>query len=141
MRLNVTGTLSWSEGEADEEGAGPGDFAALSGLEIQPAKATLAGTYDFNEYIDLNFFVLGLGDRDRAFDDGTDPFEITGYGIFDVGADFKLPYGVLGVQVTNLFDRQYLTPASQTYEDTALFNDRVNPAAGRAINLAYEITF
>ncbi|MEM1086979.1 MAG: TonB-dependent receptor [Pseudomonadota bacterium] len=140
-RFNLIGTLSWSEGEADEDGDGPGDFAALSGLEIQPAKATLAGTYDFNEFLDLNFFVLGLGDRDRAFDDGTDPYEITGYAIFDVGADIKLPYGVLGVQVTNLFDRQYLTPASQTYANNGLFNDRVNPAAGRAINLAYEITF
>ncbi|MEN0079750.1 MAG: hypothetical protein AAF753_11630, partial [Pseudomonadota bacterium] len=72
---------------------------------------------------------------------GTDAYEITGYVIADIGADIALPYGELGVQITNLFDRQYLTPASQTYANNGLFNDRVNPAAGRAVSLAYQITF
>ncbi|MEM1147641.1 MAG: TonB-dependent receptor [Pseudomonadota bacterium] len=140
-RFNLLGTFSWSEGEADEDGDGPADFTALSGLEIQPWKATLAGTYDLNENVELNFLAYGIGNRDSAFEDGTDAYEITGYAIFDVGAEIELPYGVLSVQVTNLFDRQYLTPASQTYANNGLFNDRVNPAAGRAVNLAYQITF
>lgn len=101
----------------------------------------MAGTYDLNENVELNFLAYGIGNRDSAFEDGTDAYEITGYAIFDVGAEIELPYGVLSVQVTNLFDRQYLTPASQTYANNGLFNDRVNPAAGRAVNLAYQITF
>ncbi|MEM6649863.1 MAG: TonB-dependent receptor [Pseudomonadota bacterium] len=139
--LNMLGTFSWSEGEADTDGDGPADYTALSGLEIQPWKATLTGTYDLNRWADLNFLLLGLGDRDSAFKDGVDAYEINGYVIADVGANFTLLYGELAVQVTNLFDRQYLTPASQTYANNGLFNDRVNPAAGRAISLAYQITF
>jgi len=137
----LIGTFSWSEGEADTDGDGPADFTALSGLEVQPWKATIAGRYDLNDWVDLNFFVLGLGDRDSAFRDGVDAYEITGYVIADVGAEFVLPYGTLNLQVTNLFDRQYLTPASQTYANNGLFNDRVNPAAGRAVSLAYQLTF
>ena len=140
-KFNLIATFSWSEGEADPDGDGPEDYLALSGLEIQPWKATLAGTYAINDWFIMNFLALGLGDRDSAFDDGVDAFEINGYTIFDAGAQFVLPKGVLDLQITNLFDRQYLTPASQTYANNGLFNDRVNPAAGRAISLAYQISF
>ena len=139
-QFDLLGTFSWSEGEFDPDGDGPLGFQAQSALDIQPWKATLNGQYEFNDKTSGNFQWLVVGDRDTAFDDGTDLYEITGYGVVDIGVNRDIGPGVLSVQITNLLDNLYLSPASQTYENNILFNSRVNPSAGRAISLAYKLT-
>ncbi|MEM8987725.1 MAG: TonB-dependent receptor [Pseudomonadota bacterium] len=139
--FNLSSAFSWSEGEFDADGDGPGGFAAISSLEIQPWKATIFGDYQFNDKTSANFQLLAIGDRDSALEDGTDTFEIEGYYLLDAGLVQEVPFGVVSLQVTNLLDRQYLTPASQTYRSSAFFNSRVNPAPGRAITIAYQATF
>ena len=94
-----------------------------------------------NDRIKIDFLVIDVGDRDDALKDGTDLYEIDGYTTADIGATFYLPKGELSVQMTNAFDRLYLPPSSQTYANNALFNARVTPAPGRAVSLAYAITF
>lgn len=139
--FTLSNTFAWNEGEFDADGSGPGGFQAQSALDVQPWKLTVAGDYTVHDNLSLNFLVLTIGDRDSAFDDGTDLYEISGYTVADIGGSYKLPFGTLNLQVTNLFDKQYLSPASQTYANNGFFNNRVNPAPGRAISLAYEISF
>jgi outer membrane receptor protein involved in Fe transport len=80
---------------------------------------------------------LAVGNRDQAFKDRVDVFDIDGYVVADAGLAYQIGSGEVGVQVTNLFDRQYLPPASQTYRGNANFRPRVTAGPGRGLSLAY----
>ncbi|MEM6796560.1 MAG: hypothetical protein AAF725_21490, partial [Acidobacteriota bacterium] len=140
-RLSFTGTAAWSEGDFDPDGDGPQDFVPQTTLDIQPWKATLLGKYVLNDRVTLSGIVLAVGDRDRAFDEGIDLYDIEGYVVADVGVDWALRRGRLFAQVTNLFDNSYLAPSSQTYQGNPLFGPRVAGAPGRALSLSYSIDF
>ncbi|MEM1178551.1 MAG: TonB-dependent receptor [Acidobacteriota bacterium] len=139
--LAITGTLAWTEGDFDPDGDGPSEFVPQTTLDITPWKATLEANYIVSDTVTINGFVLAVGDRDRAFDDGIDLFPIDGYVVADLGVDWALPRGRLLAQVTNLFDNTYLSPASQTYLNNPLFLPRVAGAPGRALSLTYSIDF
>lgn len=138
--FNVLATYSWSQGEVDFEDDDRG-FVAIGSLEVQPWKATLLANYSLNDIVSLNFQALIVGDRDEAFEDGTDPFEIDGYHSLDAGARFTSRYGVFDLQVTNLLNESYLTAASQTQLGVPALADRISPARGRNVSLVYTLTF
>lgn len=138
--FDLLATYSWSEGDVDIEGDDRG-FVAISTLEVQPWKATLVANYAVNENIALNFQALVVGDRDKAFDEGIDPFRIEGYHVLDMGARFELPVGTFDVQLTNLLNDDYLTAASQTQLGIPAFADRVSPSRGRNVSLVYTVRF
>ncbi|MEM9316654.1 MAG: TonB-dependent receptor, partial [Pseudomonadota bacterium] len=137
----VEATFSWAEGSFDPDGDGPEGNVAQSGLDIQPWKAVINASYDVNGWLSLNARALAVGDRDAAFEDAVDLWEAEGYEVFDVGADLQLGPGLLSVQLTNLFDETYLTPASQSYVNNIAFASRVAGAPGRALTFVYDITF
>ena len=91
--------------------------------------------------LQLNTFILGVGDRDRAFDEGVDLYNITGYTVVDIGLSYDIGPGNFSLQLRNLFDNQYLAPSSQSYRGNPLFDRRVAGAPGRAISMAYITTF
>jgi iron complex outermembrane receptor protein len=136
-RLNLQGSFGWADGEFDPDGAGPRGFVAISSLDVQPWKAVIQADYRASDRLRFNGQVLAVGDRDQAFEDRVDAFEIDGYVIADAGLSYQFGPGELGVQVTNLFDRQYLPPASQTYRGNANFRPRVTAGPGRGVSLAY----
>ncbi|MEM7052183.1 MAG: TonB-dependent receptor [Acidobacteriota bacterium] len=140
-KLSFFGTAAWSEGDFDPDGNGPSGFVPQTSLDIQPWKATLEAKYLLTNKVTLNGLVLAVGDRDRAFDEGIDLYEIEGYAVADVGVDWRLPRGELGIQISNLFDRAYLPPSSQSYRGNPLFVARVAGAPGRSVGLSYSIDF
>ncbi|MEM1203019.1 MAG: TonB-dependent receptor [Acidobacteriota bacterium] len=140
-QLSLFGTAAWYEGDFDPDGDGPSDFVPQTSLDIQPWKATLEATYILNDRVTLNGLLIAVGDRDRAFDEGIDLFEIEGYVVADLGVDWELPRGRLVTQVSNLFDKAYLAPSSQTYRGNPFFVARVAGAPGRSLSMAYSIDF
>ncbi|MEM1111846.1 MAG: TonB-dependent receptor [Pseudomonadota bacterium] len=141
--LTLTASFSMTEAEFDPEDTG--DFVAQSGLEVQPWKATLNGSYVFTENFDVNFQLLVVGDRDRALDDGVDLWEVKGYEIIDVGLNYRFDLAgartLTSLQITNLLDEDYLAPSSQSYTNNLAFSERVAGAPGRAITLAFDFTW
>ncbi|MEM1179963.1 MAG: TonB-dependent receptor [Acidobacteriota bacterium] len=140
-KLSFLGTAAWYEGDFDPDGDGPQDFVPQTSLDIQPWKATVEAAYVLNDRVTLNGLLLAVGDRDRAFDDGIDLFEIEGYVVADIGVDWQLGRGRLVTQITNLFDNAYLAPSSQSYRGNPFFVARVAGAPGRGVSLSYSIDF
>ncbi|MEM9809553.1 MAG: TonB-dependent receptor, partial [Cyanobacteria bacterium P01_D01_bin.56] len=87
------GYFSWSEGESDVDD--DGDFLALGSLNVSPYKI---GMYVENETTPQwtnRLQLLLVGDRDRAFDDGVDPFEVEGYVTLDLLSSLQVGKGRL----------------------------------------------
>ncbi|MEM1155797.1 MAG: TonB-dependent receptor [Pseudomonadota bacterium] len=137
--LLLSAAFGWNEGDFDE--LDDGNFASQSGLDIQPWKATLHGYYQVTDRLSFNFLVLAVGDRDEAFEDEVDLWEVEGYEIMDIGLDYQLGINSFSVQITNLFNKTYLAPSSQSYTNSLPFRPRVAGAPGRAVALNYEITW
>lgn len=140
-QLRLSGSFARSDGEFDPDGPGPRGFVAISSLDVQPWKAVVRADYAVSEALTVNAQVLAVGDRSEAFDDRVDVFDINGYAVADIGASYQIGAGRLGVEITNLFDRQYLPPASQTFLGNAGFRPRVAAGPGRALSIAYNYRF
>lgn len=129
--------LSWNEGDNDPED--DGDFVALSSIDIQPFKATV---YVENETLPgwrNRVQALFVGGRERAFNDGVDPFEVTGYTVVDLFSTLKLGPGKLQLGIQNLLDNQYLPASSQ--ERIGVQEIRRFPGEGRTYSIRYSIEF
>ena len=143
LDLYLDASFSWTEGKFEPDN--DGNSVYQSSLDIQPWKATLNGRYDWNDDLSFNLQVLAVGDRDNAFKDEVDTWEVEGYEVFNVGMDYRHEFnwgsGLLNVQVTNVFDKAYLTPSSQSYTNSPAFAPRVAAAPGRALVLNVDVTF
>ena len=139
--LDLLGTFSWNEGDFDPDGDGPDIEVPLTTLDVGPWKFTLNARWALTETLGFNALLLSVGDRDRAFDEGVDLYEIDGYTTLDLGLDWAVLQGLLSVQVTNALDETYITPASQTYIGNPLFAPRVAGAQGRTLSVGYSIGF
>ncbi|MEO0435630.1 MAG: TonB-dependent receptor [Pseudomonadota bacterium] len=139
--IDVLAAVSWNEGDFDPDGDGPEGDVPLSTLDVSPWKATLNVRYDITASLQLNGQLLVVGDRDRAFDEGVDLYEITGYETLDLGLNYNFSRSRVSVQITNVFDKDYITPASQTYIGNLAFLPRVAGAPGRALSLAINTEF
>ncbi|MEM7796054.1 MAG: TonB-dependent receptor, partial [Cyanobacteria bacterium P01_C01_bin.118] len=131
------GYFSWNEGESDNDE--DGDFLALSGLQVQPYKV---GVYVENETAPgwtNRLQLLGVGSRDRAFDDGVDAFEVDGYVTLDLLSSIQLGEGKLTVGLQNLLNNQYLPLSSQ--ERVGGTEDRRFAAPGINLNIGYSVEF
>ncbi|MEM6747111.1 MAG: TonB-dependent receptor [Pseudomonadota bacterium] len=138
--LRLSAAFSWNDGDFENEGDGLGS-RPLSGLDVQPYKLVINANYDVNDDLQLNAQILNVGDRDRAFDEGVDAYPFEGYTQVDVGAFYDVGPGTLGVQITNLLDKDYITVGNQTYVNNLIFAPRVVGAPGRQLIVAYNLTF
>ena len=131
------GYFSWNEGESDNND--DGDFLALSGLQVQPYKVGVYLENDTAPGWTNRLQLLGVGGRDRAFDDGVDAFDIDGYVTLDLLSSIQLGDGQLTVGVQNLLNNQYLPLSSQ--ERVRGTEDRRFAAPGINLNIGYSIEF
>ena len=131
------GYFSWNEGESDVDD--DGDFLALSGLQVQPYKVGLYVENDTVPGWTNRLQLLGVGSRDRAFDDGVDSFDIDGYVTLDLISSIQLGDGTLTVGIQNLLNNQYLPLSSQ--ERVRGTEDRRFAAPGINLNIGYSVEF
>ena len=131
------GYFSWNEGENDADD--DGDFVALSSVEVQPYKLGLYIENDTTPGWTNRLQLLAVGDRDRAFDDGVDGFEIDGYVTLDLISSIQLGQGQLTVGIENVLNNQYLPLSSQ--ERIGGTEERRYAAPGTTLSLRYSITF
>lgn len=136
-RWRLGGNFSWNEGENDIDD--DGEFLALSSLQVQPYKL---GIYVENETTPTwtnRLQLLGVGGRDRAFNDNVDGFDIDGYITLDWLSSFRLGDGTLTLGIENLLNNQYLPVSSQ--ERIAGTEERRFAAPGTALSVKYSIEF
>lgn len=132
------GALTWSEGENNPE-LDPRDFIPLSSVQVPPLKAFV---YLENETLPNwrnRLQLLVVGNRDRAFEERVDSFQVESYATLDFLSSLKLGQSTLELGVENLLNHQYLPLSSQ--ERTGLTEDRRFAGRGRTIFLRYGITF
>ncbi|MEM9150012.1 MAG: TonB-dependent receptor [Cyanobacteria bacterium P01_F01_bin.3] len=131
------GYFSWNEGENDTNN--DGEFLPLSGLQVQPYKV---GLYLDNQTAPgwtNRLQLLGVGGRDRAFDEGVDAFDIEGYVTLDLLSSIAIGDGTLTLGIQNLLNNQYLPLSSQ--ERVRGTEDRRFAAPGINLNVGYSIEF
>ncbi len=134
---NLGGTLTWTEGENDEDD--DGEYLALNSITVPPLKLT---AYVENQTLKgwrnrLQF--LYSGNRDRAFEDAVEDAGIDSFFTVDYLSSIKLGKGELQIGVQNLFNNQYFPVYSQYF---APFFDSANYAAkGRTLSVGYKISW
>lgn len=131
------GYFSWNEGESDVDD--DGDFLALSSLQVQPYKVGLYVENDTAPGWTNRLQFLGIGSRDRAFDDDVDSFDVDGYITLDLLSSIQIGDGMLTVGVQNLLNNQYLPISSQ--ERVGSTEDRRFAAPGISLNIGYSVEF
>ncbi|MEL6384613.1 MAG: TonB-dependent receptor, partial [Cyanobacteria bacterium J06626_18] len=131
------GYFSWSEGESDADD--DGEFLALGSLNVSPYKLGLYVENDTTPTWTNRLQLLLVGDRDRAFEDGVDPFEVNSYVTLDWFSSLKLGQGRLTLGVENLLNTDYLPLTSQ--ERIGNFEERRYAAPGITMSLRYSISF
>ncbi|MEM9804607.1 MAG: TonB-dependent receptor [Cyanobacteria bacterium P01_D01_bin.56] len=131
------GTFTWAEGENDADD--DGNFVALGSLNVPPYKL---GLYVENQTTPRwsNRLQLQLvGDRDRAFDDGVDLFEVDSYVTLDLISSLRLGPGRLTLGIENLLNNDYLSAAAQ--ERIEPFDDRRFASPGTTMSVRYSVEF
>ncbi|AFZ01574.1 TonB-dependent receptor domain-containing protein [Calothrix sp. PCC 6303] len=133
----VGGTLTWTEGENDEDN--DGKYLALNSIIVAPLKLT---AYVENQTLKgwrNRLQLLYSGDRDRAFNDAVEDGKISNYITVDYISGIKIGKGELQIGVQNLFNNQYFPVYSQYF---APFFDSSNyPGQGRTLSVGYQISW
>jgi iron complex outermembrane receptor protein len=144
-RLSLGGVWSWTEGEAYN--AKLGEYRALNGYRIQPAKLT-----GYVEHRTLpgwtnRLQVLHSTSRDRPFEDRVDPSKPAGYGeqpiesftVVDLASTLDVGPGTLRVGIENLLNEQYFDIVSQL--DLTDGYAYYTAARGATLNLGYVVRY
>ncbi|MEM8810760.1 MAG: TonB-dependent siderophore receptor, partial [Cyanobacteria bacterium P01_G01_bin.38] len=116
-----------------------GDFLALGSLNVPPYKLGLYVENETTPGWTNRLQMLLVGDRDRAFDDGVDVFEVNSYVTLDLLSSVQLGDGRLTLGVENLLNTDYLPLTSQERVDN--FEERRYAAPGTTLSLRYSLTF
>lgn len=132
------GLFSWNEGENDVDD--DGDFDALGSVDVKPFKVGLYVENETTTGWTNRLELLGVGDRDRAFDDGIDDAAIDGYITLDLLSRVQLNKGTLTVGISNLLNNQYLPVASQVLTSSGVEARRA-AAPGITLTLGYSVEF
>ncbi|WP_198016759.1 TonB-dependent receptor [Rubidibacter lacunae] len=137
-KWRVGSILTWNEGDFDPDD--DGNFVALSSVNVQPLSATV---YIENETLpgwQNRLQSLFIADRDRAFEDEVDSFEVDGYVLvdfistLDLGRNGRLEFGI-----ENLLNQQYLPVSSQ--ERIGGAENRRFAGTGRLFSIRYALDF
>ncbi|MEL6398366.1 MAG: TonB-dependent receptor [Cyanobacteria bacterium J06626_4] len=131
------GAFSWAEGENDV--GDEGDFLPLGSLTVPPYKLGLYVENNTTPRWTNRLQMLLIGDRDRAFDEGIDPFKINSYVTLDLISSLQLGSGRLTLAVENLLNTEYLSLTAQ--ERVNQFEDRRFAAPGTTLSVRYSIEF
>ena len=132
------GLFSWNEGENDVDD--DGDFDPLSSLDVQPFKVGLYVENDTTPGWTNRLELLGVGGRDRAFDEGVDDFTVDGYVTLDLLSSLQVGGGQLTLGISNLLNNQYLPAATQVLASPGVEARRA-AAPGTTLSVRYSIDF
>ncbi|MEM9483238.1 MAG: TonB-dependent receptor [Cyanobacteria bacterium P01_F01_bin.116] len=131
------GSFSWNEGENDLDD--DGDFEPLGSLTVAPYKLALYVENETTPTWSNRLQLLLVGDRDRAFDEGVDPFDIDSYVTLDLISSLQLGPGRLTLGIENLLNTDYLSVISQ--ERVGNFETRRFASPGINASLRYSVEF
>lgn len=133
------GSFTWSEGESLVEATG--DWIALNGFRIQPAKTTLYLEHRAPAGWSTRIQLLSSANRDRAFEDGLTygHLPIEAYTLVDWVGSLEVGPGRVDVGVQNVFDAQYFPIVSQLY--TQWGNSSRAAGRGRTVGVGYRLTW
>lgn len=131
-RLNLGGTISWSEGDVDS--ADNGNYNPLNGYRISPLKVTAYVEHETLPGWRNRLQGILVGGRDR-FEDETifGQRSVNSYFTLDLISTLELGPGTLELGIENLLDTDYFPIVSQ------LQNDEIYNTAGRGrtVRLGY----
>ncbi|NES79069.1 MULTISPECIES: TonB-dependent receptor [unclassified Okeania] len=136
---SLGGTFTWMEGEGDLFPDDNRSWVPLSSIDVQPMKLTF---YLENQTLpgwNNRLQLLYVTNRDRAFDEGTDAFRITGYTTVDFVSSLNTGFGKWQVGIENLLNHQYIPVSNQPAigaGDTERF-----AAPGRTLSIRYFLNF
>lgn len=105
--MQVSANASWVRAEYDEFVSGGRDFSGNQPLNVPRRSANLWLSKDFAER-----FSIGAGARyvDSRYGDNANTVRVPSYTVVDANFDWHVqPDLTLGIQLNNLFDRQYAT--------------------------------
>ncbi|MEM9140253.1 MAG: TonB-dependent receptor, partial [Pseudomonadota bacterium] len=132
--LTLGTTITWNDGEFDANDTG--NFTAINSLFVDPIKITANADYQVTENLNLFASLFHVGNRTRAFEQGTDRNPPDSYTLVDVGAGYVLGDFDLGLQVTNLFNEDYASVFQSTF-----IPGRRRSGPGRAVWLSAAYNF
>ncbi|AFZ28690.1 TonB-dependent receptor [Gloeocapsa sp. PCC 7428] len=128
-------TITWQEGEFEEDD----EFLAITSERISPLKLTAYVEHETLPGWNNRLQLLLIGDRTRAFTDGTEEVPISGYITLDYIGSIQLGAGTLNIGIENLLNEQYFPVASQYLGG---FYEPDNIAArGRTLRVGYRIAW
>ena len=111
----------------------------MGSLNVPPYKLGLYVENDTTPSWTNRLQLLLVGSRDRAFEDGIDPFKVNSYATLDWLSSLQLGPGRLTLGVENLLNTDYLPLTSQ--ERVGGFEDRRYAAPGTTLSLRYSMSF
>lgn len=134
---NLGGTVSWQEGEFDEDE--DGEFLAFDSFTVAPLKVTAYLENQTTPGWRNRLQLLYSGNRSRGFDDGTDGVAIEDYITVDLLSSIDVGNGEVTVGVRNLFNSLYFPVYAQA---NGAFYDPGNYAgSGTNVSVGYKFTW
>lgn len=131
------GNFTWSEGENDRDD--DGDFEPLTSLSVPPIKVGLYVENETTPRWSNRLQLLFVGDRDRAFDEGVDRFEVESYFSLDFLSSLQVGPGRLTLGLENLLNSDELVLNAQ--ERIRFTEDRRFARPGITASLRYSVEF
>lgn len=107
---SIGGTATYLEGEYEDDN---GDYIAIDSSRIPPVKLTAYLENQTTSKWSNRLQLLYSGNRDRAFDDGSDGGPISSYVTLDYISTIQVGNGLLQLKVENLLNNQYFPVLSQ----------------------------
>jgi iron complex outermembrane receptor protein len=131
--------LSWTQGEIDPQD--DGKFIAISTQDVPPIRMSARPNWQATQRFNVFGQIFYSGDRSAGFDAGTDANPAESYALIDIGAVYNFEFGGAGagdlsLQVTNLFNKEYIPPGEVSFIPGRIFSGQ-----GRAITLSYQHRF
>ena len=130
--LDLSAGYAKLNGRTDTDGDGEID-ADLDGANISPDRLNVAANYSsgpFSTLVQAQFYL------ERDFDGQPVANEFKGYGLVDAFARYRTHFGDVSLAVHNLFDKQFITYASDTTRPT----DNLFYFAGRGRTITLGLT-
>ncbi len=107
---SIGGTATYIEGEYEDEKE---DYIAIDSSRISPVKLTAYLENQTTSKWSNRLQLLYSGNRDRAFEDGSDGGPISSYVTLDYISTIQVGNGLLQVKVENLLNNEYFPVLSQ----------------------------
>ncbi len=108
--VQLSANAAWVRAEFDEFASGSNDYSGNRPTNVPRRSANLWLSKDFDQR-----FTAGAGARyvDSRYADNANTVEVAGYTVVDASFDWHVQSDLtLGLQLNNLFDRQYATTTS-----------------------------